>query len=179
MLLISIRPAYSIPSPIEKLCAKFNIELCAGDEVLEETESNTTQAPVARNFTESEKEILTRLLEKEQKIQAQQTELNRRESHLKSLEEDIQRQILQLEQLQKQVEERINAKKTQDTAQLDKAVALYEKMEGKKAADSISKLNQKIAIQILMKLKDKTASEILSNMRAEDSARLVEEITKK
>ena len=177
VLLFMVRPVYSIPAPIEELCAKFNLDVCAGDKKKDGTKKD--DKPKVRSFSENERKTLTTLIQKEKMLENRQQELDRREVHLKGLQEDIQRQIIQLEELQKKVENRIDEKKTQDSQQLDKAVSFYEKMDGKKAAESISKLNPKIAVQLLMKLKDKTASEILSNMNAEDSARLVEAITKK
>jgi flagellar motility protein MotE (MotC chaperone) len=106
-------------------------------------------------------------------------ELDRREGQLKTLQEDIQRQVSQLEKLQQEIEKDIVKKKTQDDAQLIKAVALYSKMDAGTAAQSLGKLERKIAVNILKQMKEKQASLILSSMGAAESASMIEEITRK
>ena len=106
-------------------------------------------------------------------------ELDRREGQLKTFQEDIQRQITRLEKLQGEIERNIEKKKTQDNKQLEKAVALYSKMDAVTAAQSISKLDRKIAVNILKQMKEKQASLVLSSMKAEESASLIKDITRK
>ncbi len=165
-----------LPEFVQDWCRKGGIDLCAG-EPEEETPQEEKKKP--RVFTESEQEILTRLLEKEKSLKAREIALNRRELQLKALEEDIQNQIAQLEKLQEEVEKDIERKKIQDREQFEKAVAFYGKMDPAKASESIAQLNTKTAVQILMKLKDKTSAEILANMDGAQSARLIEEIARK
>ena len=95
------------------------------------------------------------------------------------LQEDIQRQVRQLEKLQQEIEKDIVKKKTQDDSQLIKAVALYSKMDAGIAAQSLALLERKIAVKILKQMKEKQASLILSNMGADESASMIEEITRK
>lgn len=169
--------ALPLPAFIENFCKNQGIDLCAGEPPAEEQQQKVE--PKKRTFTESEKEVLTRLLEKEKQLKARQIALDRRERQMKSLEEDLQGQIAQLEKLQQEVEKDIDRKKVQDREQLNKAVEFYNKMEPAKAAASIGQLNTKIAVQILLKIKEKTASAILAEMEAERSARLIEEIARK
>lgn len=176
LILAAVRPAYSIPKQIEDMCQKFDLTFCAGDQQASE---DGEEGKKPREFTETEREVLTRLLEQQKKLKSRELELERRENQLKSLQEDIQRQIAQLEKLQQEIERDIEAKKEQDNEQLSKAVAFYTKMDPGKAAQSIAKLNRKIAVQILLKLKDKQASEILANMTPEQSAQLIEIIASK
>ena len=85
----------------------------------------------------------------------------------------------QLEKLQQEIEKDIVKKKTQDDSQLIKAVALYSKMDAGIAAQSLALLERKIAVKILKQMKEKQASLILSNMGADESASMIEEITRK
>ena len=174
------RPAYSIPTTIDEikqsvgsLCADYGLEFCA----LEPEDEK--KAKKAHKFTESEKEILTRLAEQQERLRLRAMELDRREGQLKTLQEDIQRQITRLEKLQREIERNIKKKKTQDNKQLEKAVALYSKMDAVTAAQSISKLDRTIAVNILKQMKEKQASLVLSSMRAEESASLIKDITRK
>jgi len=105
--------------------------------------------------------------------------LDRREDQLKTLQEDIQLQVTQLEKLQREIEKDINNKKTQDSAQLLKAVALYSKMDAAIAAQSLAKIDRKIAVKILKQMKEKQASLVLSSMGVDVSASIIEEITRK
>ena len=174
------RPAYSIPTTIDEIkqsvgsiCADYGLEFCALEPEAEK------KAKKAHKFTESEKKILTRLAEQQERLRLRAMELDRREGQLKTLQEDIQRQITRLEKLQLEIERNIEKKKTQDNKQLEKAVALYSKMDAVTAAQSISKLDRTIAVNILKQMKEKQASLVLSSMRAEESASLIKDITRK
>ena len=174
------RPAYSIPTTIDEikqsvgsLCADYGLEFCALEPEAEK------KAKKAHKFTESEKKILTRLAEQQERLRLRAMELDRREGQLKTLQEDIQRQITRLEKLQREIERNIEKKKTQDNKQLEKAVALYSKMDAVTAAQSISKLDRTIAVNILKQMKEKQASLVLSSMTAEESASLIKDITRK
>ena len=175
------RPAYSIPTTIDEikqtvgsLCADYGLEFCAL-----EPEAGKKAKKAAHKFTESEKKILTRLTEQQERLRLRAMELDRREGQLKTLQEDIQRQITRLEKLQREIEKNIKKKRTQDNKQLEKAVVLYSKMDAVTAAQSISKLDRKIAVNILKQMKDKQASLVLSSMTAEESASLIKDITRK
>ena len=95
------------------------------------------------------------------------------------MQEDIQRQVTQLEKLQQEIERDIEKKKNQDDSQLEKAVALYSKMDAATAAQSITKLDQGIAVNILKQMKEKQASLVLASMGATESANLIAEMTTK
>ena len=174
------RPAYSIPTTIDEIkqsvgsiCADYGLEFCALEPEAEK------KAKKAHKFTESEKKILTRLAEQQERLRLRAMELDRREGQLKTLQEDIQRQITRLEKLQLEIERNIEKKKTQDNKQLEKAVALYSTMDAIIAAKSISKLDRTIAVNILKQMKEKQASLVLSSMKAEESASLIKDITRK
>ncbi len=180
MFVMMARPAYSIPTTIDEikqvfgaLCADYGLEFCAS----EPDAGKQTKKP--HKFTESEKEILTRLAEQQSRLRLRALELDRREGQLKTLQEDIQRQVSQLEKLQQEIEKDIKEKKNQDNSQLQKAVALYSKMDAAIAAQSLAKLDRMIAVSILKQMKEKQASLVLSSMAAEESASIIEEITRK
>ena len=180
VILMITRPAYSIPTSIEELkktigsiCTDYNFDFCA----VEEKEVKKKKKP--RKFTETEQKILTRLAEQEQLLSSRSLDLDRRENKLKSLQEEIQRQVAQLEKLQKEIESEIEKKKNQDESQLEKAVALYSKMDATTAAQSIAKLDRGIAVNILKQMKEKQASLVLASMGASESANLIAEMTTK
>ena len=179
-IVLLARPAYSIPTSIDELkqslgtlCADYGLDFCAVEADVQK------KAKKPRKFTETEKKILTRLAEQQDRLRMRSVELDRREGQLKTLQEDIQRQVSQLEKLQREIEKDIVKKKTQDNAQLIKAVALYSKMDAATAAQSLGKLERKIAVNILKQMKEKQASLILSSMGAAESASMIEEITRK
>ena len=180
VIIMFARPAYSIPTSIEELkksigsiCADYGIDFCA----VEEEEENKGKKP--RKFTDTEQKILTKLAERQKILDARRIELDRRENKLKTLQEDIQLQVTQLEKLQQEIETDIEKKKKQDDSQLEKAVALYSKMDAATAAQSITKLDQGIAVTILKQMKEKQASLVLASMGAKESANLIAEMTTK
>jgi flagellar motility protein MotE (MotC chaperone) len=175
------RPAYSIPTSLDDLsesvkalCRDYGLEFCAGP-----PKDSAGDAPKKREFTETEKQILSRLVEQSEQIKQRETDLSRREAQFKALQEDIQRQISQLEKLQKKIADDISKKKSQDQVKLDKAVSFYAKMDAATAAQSIARLDQSTAVRILIRMKDKQASEVLANMGPDKSAELIAKITNK
>ena len=180
VIFMMARPAYSIPTSIEELkksigsiCADYGIDFCAVEE------EAVKKKKKLRNFTETEQKILTRLAEQQKLLSTRSLEMDRRENKLKSLQEDIQRQVTQLEKLQLEIERDIEKKKNQDESQLEKAVALYSKMDAATAAQSLTKLNRGIAVNILKQMKEKQASLVLASMGATESASLIAEMTNK
>ena len=178
--LLYARPAYSIPSSLEEiqqkfgnLCYEYGLEFCASPP------KSKGEGDKRKEFTETEKQILTRLSRQQSRLQDREMDLDRREQQLKALHEDVQRQISQLEKLQQEIERDIESKKTQDDALLDKAVSFYAKMDAATAAQSINQLDTKVAISILMRMKEKQAAEVLSNIPPNQSAKLIAEIAKK
>ena len=180
VLLLYARPAYSIPSSLEEiqqkfgnLCYEYGLEFCASPP------KSKGEGDKRKEFTETEKQILTRLSRQQSRLQDREMDLDRREQQLKALHEDVQRQISQLEKLQQEIERDIESKKTQDDALLDKAVSFYAKMDAATAAQSINQLDIKVAVSILMRMKEKQAAEVLSNIPPNQSAKLIAEIAKK
>ena len=113
MLIMQVRPAYSIPSSLEEfqqmfgnLCYEYGLDFCASPPKSEE-EGNKR-----KEFTETEKQILTRLSRQQSRMQEREMDMDRREQQLKALQEDVQRQISQLEKLQQEIERDIESKKT-------------------------------------------------------------------
>jgi len=128
MFVMMARPAYSIPTTIDEikqvfgaLCADYGLEFCAS----EPDAGKKTKKP--HKFTESEKEILTRLAEQQSRLRLRALELDRREGQLKTLQEDIQRQVSQLEKLQQEIEKDIKKKKNQDNTHYKKLLLCTQK----------------------------------------------------
>ena len=83
---------------LEPYCKNLGLGFCAGNLLKEEA---VEQKEVQRPITESERQVLTRLIEKEKQLKAKESVLARKQKQLKALEEDLQKQITQLENLQK------------------------------------------------------------------------------
>ena len=84
MFVMMARPAYSIPTTIDEikqvfgaLCADYGLEFCAS----QPDAVKKTKKP--HKFTESEKEILTRLAEQQSRLRLRALELDRREGRSK------------------------------------------------------------------------------------------------
>ena len=121
VIFMMARPAYSIPTSIEELkksigsiCADYGIDFCA----VEEEEAKKKKKP--RKFTETEQKILTRLAEQQKLLSVRSLELDRRENQLKSLQEDIQRQVTQLENSSRKLKEILRKRKIRMTVNLKK-----------------------------------------------------------
>jgi flagellar motility protein MotE (MotC chaperone) len=179
--LLVARPAYSIPMTVKEgqqwigeICSDFGIAFCS---YIPEEDKADAKRPL--RLTATERQVLTRLAEQQQVLEKRGRALDRRETQMQALQEDVQRQIVQLERVQQDIEQSIETKKAQDIEQLEKAVSFYTRMDPGAAALSITNLDQKTAVNILMRMKDKQASAVLESMTAERSSDLIDAIARK
>ncbi|MDH4121330.1 MAG: hypothetical protein OEV94_06470 [Deltaproteobacteria bacterium] len=139
----------------------------------------TEQEEEDKLFTETERTILLRLMERKRQLDERESMLNQREEQLRALRDTIQNQISAQKKIQQEIEAGIEAKKALDDANLKRMVALFDKMDAKKGADKLQALEPRYAAGILMSMNQRKASAVLGEMPADKARLITEEIVRK
>ena len=129
------------------------------------------QQPAAQSPGEPQADTMAGLRERRE-------ELERRELALKTLEQQVDAKLAQLQEMQSKVEQMLaEAKETRD-AKLRHLIDVYTNMKAKQAAAVIETLNEDIAVKILAGMRGRQAGEILTYVQAEKAAKLSERLTR-
>lgn len=129
------------------------------------------QQPAAQSAGEQQADAMAGLRERRE-------ELERRELALKTLEQQLDAKLAQLQEMQGKVEQMLaEAKETRD-AKLRHLIDVYTNMKAKQAAAVIETLNEDIAVKILAGMRGRQAGEILTYVQAEKAAKLSEQLTR-
>ncbi|MCA1944735.1 MAG: hypothetical protein LDL30_05560 [Desulfovibrio sp.] len=111
-------------------------------------------------------------------LRERREELERRELALKTLEQQVDAKLAQLQETQAKLEQMLTeAKETRD-AKLRHLIDVYTNMKAKQAAAVIETLNEEIAVKILAGMRGRQAGEILTFVQAEKAAKLSERLTR-
>lgn len=111
---------------------------------------------------------------KERQISERTSHLSKREAQLKALEKSIDEKLGQLDEERKFIAKTLQEEKDLKGERLDKIVALYDKMDPKKAATAFEKLDKDLAVALFKKLKQKQVTTILESMNPEKGVELTE-----
>lgn len=129
------------------------------------------QQPAPQSPGEQQADALANLRERRE-------ELERRELALKTLEQQVDAKLAQLQETQVKLEQMLTeAKETRD-AKLRHLIDVYTNMKAKQAAAVIETLNEEIAVKILAGMRGRQAGEILTYVQAEKAAKLSERLTR-
>lgn len=111
---------------------------------------------------------------KRQQVDSRVEQLKQRESQLQQLEKSIDGKLLKLEEERKFFATTLQKEKDLKGERMDKLIALYEKMEPKKAAPVIEQMDKDMAVELFKRLNQKQVTKILEVMSPEKSVKLSE-----
>lgn len=100
--------------------------------------------------------------------------LEKRAKNLKEIEQIITEKLNKLDQERKFFVNTIQKEKEIQAERLDTLVALYEKMEPKKAGPMLEKMDKDLIVALFKRLKNKQVTQILENMAPEKSVEITE-----
>jgi flagellar motility protein MotE (MotC chaperone) len=127
---------------------------------------------------EIKRQELGRFLElaekKHKQVKLRLEELDKRERRMTQIEATIEDKIKRLEDEKKFILETLQVEKTIQEDRLKKLMALYEKMEPKKAAPVFSEMDKDLAIALFNRISQKQITRILEQMSADKSVQLTE-----
>lgn len=117
-------------------------------------------------FTASEIELLQRLAERRETIEAQERELQTREAMLRAAEARIDGKIAELQQLEQSLTELVAEADAQEQAKIDQLVRIYGAMKPKEAARIFNDLDMPILITVVESMRENKVAPILAQMDA-------------
>lgn len=104
-------------------------------------------------------------------------ELEVKERELKLLEQKINEQMNALEELSKEVEEKLNKISAIRDERIKLLIKAYSEMSPRKAAEQLLNMDKEMAIKILSQLKSTQVASILSAMPPDKAANLAEALS--
>ncbi|MBM9615154.1 hypothetical protein JWJ90_12780 [Desulfobulbus rhabdoformis] len=105
-------------------------------------------------------------------LESEQEELERRKKELKRLESEVDKKIVQLNELRIKLEKLLKQKEAAEQKRIIELAKMYEKMPAEKGAVVIGNLQVDLAISILSKMKTKSAAKVLASMDRQKAAKL-------
>ncbi len=131
-----------------------------------------------------ERRIHTSIEQELDNIEKQKTFLLIKEKELKTLEQnvdkkiaEVDRKVQELKELRGKIETLLAEKSAQEKKKIESLGKIYEKMDPEKAAFAISGLNEKLATDLLASMKVKAAAKILDRLNKQKAAQLSEKFS--
>lgn len=164
---------------IEKYAQRIEVSLLgsanAEEKPAKETKAAETESKDAAEGASSEKasvksdgfEHLTNLNERKRQLDDRESELNRMEQELALQKETLEKRISELEQMRKQISEKLEDRVKIDNEKVDKLVEFYSNMKPPQAAKVFETMDEDLVVQIISKMKKKNAADILNLLKPE------------
>ena len=133
-----------------------------------------TQKGAAKNWTEEEVTLFTKLDARKKELDQKETELGKLEEELQRQREEIEQRLSRLEDVRSKISSKLEDKVKVDAQKVETLVSVYANMKPAQAAKVIEGINEDLAVEVLTKMKNKNAAEILNLMDAEKAKKLSE-----
>lgn len=127
-------------------------------------------------FSESELQVLERLVERRAELDRRNEELDMRDNLLKVTEARIDEKINELKKMEDTLNDLLQLHDKQEQAQMDSLVKIYEKMKPKDAARIFNSLEMDILIDVASKIKEAKMAAILASMNSQRANKLTVEL---
>ncbi len=111
-------------------------------------------------------------------LNRKQDDLSRREQERKSLEQQVDAKLAQMQDLEARIKTMLKDAQGMKDEKLRHLVDVYTNMKAKQAAAVLETLDEKIAVRILAGMRGRQAGEILTFVQAEKAAKLSEALTR-
>ncbi len=141
-------------------------------------------APAAANLgdtgeiSESEVQLLQRLSDRREEIEAQARELDTQRTLLVAAEKRVAERIAKLEELEATVAGLIEQFDTQEEARISKLVEVYQKMKAKNAARIFNELDMRVLLAVAMRMNEAKMAEVLGKMNPKAAQELTIEMAR-
>lgn len=127
-------------------------------------------------FTDSEIEVLERLVERRSELDRRNQELDMRDNLLKATEARIDDKISKLKDMEATLNKLLQLHDDQEKTQLESLVKIYEKMKPKDAARIFNGLEMEILINVASRIKEAKMAVILASMNNQRANKLTVEL---
>lgn len=115
-------------------------------------------------LSQTEMDVLQKLTERRNAIDAREKDVERRESMLKAAEDQIERKISEMRTLQNTIEGLLRQYNDQEDNKMRSLVKIYENMKPKEAAKIFEQLDMPIMLEVVERMKEQKVAPILAEM---------------
>ncbi|MBE7638310.1 hypothetical protein GUA87_15740 [Sneathiella sp. P13V-1] len=151
-------------------------ETSATDDTATPKEKNEEADIDVTNLSASEIEVLQRLVERRDQLEARSVELDLRENLLKATEKRIDTKIAKLKEIEATIAELLKKYDKQELEKLKSLVAIYEKMKPKDAARIFNSLDMEVLLDVSGLMKESKLAAILGKMNGARAKELTVEL---
>ncbi|MDR3438527.1 hypothetical protein [Telmatospirillum sp.] len=127
-------------------------------------------------FTQNEIDVLQKLAERRESLDARQRDLDLRENMIKAAESRIDKKIAEMKTLQANVEGMLKQVDDQDDGKMKSLVKIYENMKPKDAAKIFEKLDMPILLGVITHMKEQKVAPIMEQMEPSSAKQLTDAI---
>ncbi|WP_417783144.1 MotE family protein [Terasakiella pusilla] len=127
-------------------------------------------------YTQAEVDLLQKLAERREEIEAQARELDVRENLLKAAEARIDKKVQSLKALQLTIEESMVKYDEEQENKLQNLVKIYENMKPKDAGRIFEELEMDVLLQVAEKMNNRRLAPILAKMAPQKARDVTEEL---
>jgi flagellar motility protein MotE (MotC chaperone) len=131
------------------------------------------------SFTQSEINLLQRLAERREEIDAMERELQTREALLQAAERRIGTRIEELKELEGVIKALLAEHSAQEQARIDQLVSIYATMKPKDAARIFNDLDMPILLRVIETMKERSSAAILAEMTPERAKQVTTELARR
>lgn len=117
-----------------------------------------------QSFTPTELELLQRLQERREQLDTRARELDQREAMLAAAEQRFDQKIGELQGLKKEIQGLLTQVNSEQQAQLDSLVKIYETMKPVDAAKIFNSLENDVLINVISRMKEAKVAPVLAAM---------------
>ncbi len=125
-----------------------------------------------RTPSTAERELMERLGERREQIEARQRELDMREKLLETAERKLDGRVGELKAVEDKLEGKKDEKDSGETQGLKKLVIMYENMKPKDAARVFDRLPSDVLVPMVLQMNPRKMSEVMASMSAEAAEKL-------
>jgi len=115
-------------------------------------------------FTQNEVDVLQKLSERRESLDARQRDLDLRENMIKAAEGRIDKKIAEMKSLQANVESMLKQVDDQDDGKMKSLVKIYENMKPKDAARIFEQLDMPVLLGVLTRMKEQKVAPVMEAM---------------
>lgn len=145
--------------------------------VSETPPANVVKPQEGPQFTPAEIEVLQRLRQRREQIEAREKELEVREKVLRVTEGKIEQKIADLNGLKQQVESLLNAYNAKEDSKVLSLVKIYENMKPKDAARIFEELDMQTLLPVIDKMKEAKVAPVLAQMDPKKAKAITTELS--
>lgn len=131
------------------------------------------------SFTQSEINLLQRLAERREELDAMERELQTREALLQAAERRIGTRIEELKDLEGVIQGLLEEHSEQEQARIDQLVSIYATMKPKDAARIFNDLDMPILLRVIETMKERSSAAILAEMTPERAKQVTTELAQR